>query len=65
MVLNVGAGQASFWKPHPWTIHFFIGQDVFETGPTSPVPERGDALEREPAVRKPRRHHLAELVQSL
>ena len=52
------AKQASFWKPHPRTIHFLIGQDVFETGPTSPVPERGDAPEGEPAVRKPRRNHL-------
>ena len=52
------AKQASFWKPHPRTIHFLIGQDVFETGPRSPVPERGDALEREPAVRRPRRCHL-------
>ena len=23
------------WKPHPWTIHFFIGQDAFETGCTT------------------------------
>ena len=46
------------WKPHPWTIHFFVGQDAFETGDTSPMPERGDAPEGEPAVRKPRKCHL-------
>ena len=46
------------WKPHPWTIHFFIGQDAFETGATSPMPERGDAPEGEPAVRKPRGYDL-------
>ena len=23
------------WKLHPWTIHFFIGQDAFETGCTT------------------------------
>ena len=46
------------WKPHPWTIHFSIGQDAFEIGATSLMPERGDALEGEPAVRRPRRCHL-------
>ena len=46
------------WKPHLWTIHFSIGQDAFEIGATSLMPERGDALEGEPAVRRPRRCHL-------
>ena len=36
----------------------FVGQDVFETGPISPVPNRGDVPEGEPAVRKPRGYDL-------
>ena len=37
---------------------FSLGQDPFETGPTSPVPERGGAPEGEPAVGKPRGYDL-------
>ena len=33
------------WKPQPRTIYFVVGQDAFETGPTSPVPY-GEARRR-------------------
>ena len=52
------ARPGSDWKPEPWTIHFLIGQDAFETGATSPARDRGGAPEGTPAVRKPRGQHL-------
>ena len=39
-------------------MYFFFGRDECETGPTSPVPDRGEAPEGEPAVRTPRGYDL-------
>ena len=44
---QVSARRRQDWKPHPGSIYFVVEEDGTETGPTSPVPARGNAPEGE------------------